>query len=1506
MSTTFQARESAGQGSGNSRGKNSSFEGTTNLLVQMKLRAPNDLVVFEQLLAWVARQDVSQQISPSHEKTTRIATTLLLQRLVRAFEQRAPKVTTSTTTTTTTPDGTESIAVTSIVMDSSSANNSTKNNIPAAGAAAATPKKKSKLGKKNSADLSALMLRRVKVTRMVQQSVQFIGSDILQVLTASPQSPMVADVAHSCLLILKTGDTIKELYTIFCIASKKDTTTLDENATIYFGVFAMQSLETLRAQAVSRAELAYDFEFLYHKCYEHASFQACFNALNPPLPPSTGVAPDFGFGDDVEARIISWKLSRLLALKSKYITKRESETQAFRRNHIISSAAAILIAADLGKWSIVSTLGVSSSSSSSSSWEEHMSAHKRQKVDYAGSFPNFVDLILEPISELVRFLTKNSYNYNDMEPISKDDIQQHMRYVARLIEVLPSVQQAKLGTVNNGTLLGNFTTMTHGEFFASASYTTAKRNFVLDNYRRVIYDIVEDTKKKLDLNFLNPRGPCGDRNRAGKSSSDRAAIGNVLFFFPMVIGEKWGIHRDEPLITTNLMCSLQYSTPSMLQRDSVGLVISINGNAMTSHKGGAPARPQGSPNIYAPMHPNPLDLNRASESREIIVIDDEDSPEARPAGAINMEVNEPPLIDDSMELNEWTLSILSLSVVKPSDTLLTYLCEHDRRQVDASSCLKDVIVPVLNRGVIRIHGAITSTQPVGGREARLSIGRRDGQVYVNGEVDDTVQLCASVVGFYYHSLECIIRDQMNRIEFLDSFNALLQSDAFHRALLACCYSCVLKGVGTTQKILGHKSKDCTLYFLMDTVESNPYTFLKVTDAFRRALILSDDSTKGKTALPVVPGLPAVLQQHIQTLEIKLVDSLLWAETVPSRKSEGSLPATIQNVRNFPGAWPPDILEPSLPEEFVDLNGTANGVDVRYKSSYTSSAESGFLSYVLRKLLTNSFSRIQAICAALNMSDDVLVHTQTLVAFRLLLRNNIEIFFDRHVDQLLLCTIYGVCKVMQVRPEVTFGKLIGAYCAVRGKEQGERSCRVIIRHVKLVSSGDEVRSDGRLVGNLIEFYNQIYVPKIHKHFFGSKSLERSIAEHRIQQIARSDHNRPLANFVDLVTDAPAKNGKSSVDASSSRHGDAFDTGAALAGQSPGSLSPRDPRGKTRPTAKVNSKMVERKDDGFGRLSTVPNNTPTAQEVNTNETPSTAVEEQLGLADIAIDSVEKESVAEQTTPSVVEQMEIDNLEVQINESALGQSNSEESAVRLNLASAVDATETVDKVFFSGTIATLKEDGGEGTESAQADATRGESVDFVERGRVDNSDSNAKTMAEVLLADNGETMGNIETVMTLDIHDSGIDIGTLPELSVISPSLGIEAKPDGEGSNRSLCSVADTSSSHDNSSPEEPIDVPLANEKQIPHENEEKPVSGLDADNPQGCFGGGDTEGTYTVVAMDLDEVERVHIVEKNYIQNPDSTIENGSPKWSFPTVGATDNDASTETFGNVGFFDQNGIP
>ena len=81
---------------------------------------------------------------------------------------------------------------------------------------------------------------------------------------------------------------------------------------------------------------------------------------------------------------------------------------------------------------------------------------------------------------------------------------------------------------------------------------------------------------------------------------------------------------------------------------------------------------------------------------------------------------------------------------------------------------------------------------------------------------------------------------------------------------------------------------------------------------------------------------------------------------------------------------------------------------------------------------------------------------------------LRLLYQRHIDQLLLCTIYGVCKIMD--HERTFKEIVASYCAMSHHRE-EVYQRVYV--------GDRM-PDGQVgssVVDIIAFYNLYFLPAV---------------------------------------------------------------------------------------------------------------------------------------------------------------------------------------------------------------------------------------------------------------------------------------------------------------------------------------------------------------------------------------------------------------------------------------------
>jgi hypothetical protein len=134
-------------------------------------------------------------------------------------------------------------------------------------------------------------------------------------------------------------------------------------------------------------------------------------------------------------------------------------------------------------------------------------------------------------------------------------------------------------------------------------------------------------------------------------------------------------------------------------------------------------------------------------------------------------------------------------------------------------------------------------------------------------------------------------------------------------------------------------------------------------------------------------------------------------------------------------------------------------------------------------------RIEALCRYLKVPPEYPVASQVWVTFRYLVRNHIELLFDRHVDHWILCTLYGVSRTVKYEPELKFAMIIESYIAVREPVLGSVTCQRIVRHIKITAG----KTADDSLGNVITLYNRVFVPAMKEHLLNSKSLQRCTVE-----------------------------------------------------------------------------------------------------------------------------------------------------------------------------------------------------------------------------------------------------------------------------------------------------------------------------------------------------------------------------------------------------------------------------
>jgi len=142
-------------------------------------------------------------------------------------------------------------------------------------------------------------------------------------------------------------------------------------------------------------------------------------------------------------------------------------------------------------------------------------------------------------------------------------------------------------------------------------------------------------------------------------------------------------------------------------------------------------------------------------------------------------------------------------------------------------------------------------------------------------------------------------------------------------------------------------------------------------------------------------------------------------------------------------------------------------------------KTGSLSIIIRKFYNLAYSRMENLCNLLDITD-LKFRQKIWTVFEHSIREHTDLIRDRHLDQLLMCAVYVVCKVTSTR-ERKFAEIMQHY-----RVQPQASSH-IYRNVLIdrsLGNGDS-NSDGssgnfpfvydaEKRGDLISFYNTVYV------------------------------------------------------------------------------------------------------------------------------------------------------------------------------------------------------------------------------------------------------------------------------------------------------------------------------------------------------------------------------------------------------------------------------------------------
>ncbi|KAK3228768.1 hypothetical protein Dsin_000649 [Dipteronia sinensis] len=460
------------------------------------------------------------------------------------------------------------------------------------------------------------------------------------------------------------------------------------------------------------------------------------------------------------------------------------------------------------------------------------------------------------------------------------------------------------------------------------------------------------------------------------------------------------------------------------------------------------------------------------------------------AGGANSKMAATP-VSTAMTTAKWLRTVICPLPSKPSAELERFM----------KSCDRDVTSDVIRRAEIILE-AIFPSSNLGERCVTGSLQSANLMDNIWAE-----QRRLEALKFYYRVLQAMCTAEA-QILHATNLTSLLTNERFHRCMLACSAELVLAT---------HKTVTMLFPAVLDRTGITAFDLSKVIESFIR----HEES------------LPRELRRHLNSLEERLLESMVWEKgssmynslTVarPSLSAEinrlglladpmPSLDAIALHI-NFSSAGLPPVPSLQKHESSPGQNGDIRSpkrlcTDYRSvlveRNTFTSPVKDRLLAFNKSKLLPPPlqsafasptrpnpggggetcaetginifFSKINKLSAVringmverLQLSQQIRESVYCL--FQQILSQRTSLFFNRHIDQIILCCFYGVAKISQLN--LTFREIIYNY-------RKQPQCKPQVFRSVFVD-WSSARQNGRTEQDhvdIITFYNKVFVPVV---------------------------------------------------------------------------------------------------------------------------------------------------------------------------------------------------------------------------------------------------------------------------------------------------------------------------------------------------------------------------------------------------------------------------------------------
>ncbi|XP_075055797.1 retinoblastoma-associated protein [Mixophyes fleayi] len=313
------------------------------------------------------------------------------------------------------------------------------------------------------------------------------------------------------------------------------------------------------------------------------------------------------------------------------------------------------------------------------------------------------------------------------------------------------------------------------------------------------------------------------------------------------------------------------------------------------------------------------------------------------------------------------------------------------------------------------------------------------------------------VRLHYRVMESMLKSEEERLS-MHNFSKLLNNEIFHTCLLACAVEVVMATYGRNL-FQSQSNPETAISFpwILRVFDQKAFDFYKVIESFIKA----------------EPSLTKDMIKHLEHCEYMIMECLAWQSDSPlfdlikqTRDREESVDQPeVASTLQQPSQHNPTAADLYLSPSRNTHHNAAHGMN---NQSHTNGQcpppshpqqKSTSLSLFYKKVYCLAYLRLNSLCTSL-LSDHSELGQVIWTLFQHTLQHEYELMKDRHLDQIMMCSMYGICKAKNI--DLRFKTIVTAYKQLTNTNQ-ETFKHVLIREGKHDS--------------IIVFYNLVFMQKL---------------------------------------------------------------------------------------------------------------------------------------------------------------------------------------------------------------------------------------------------------------------------------------------------------------------------------------------------------------------------------------------------------------------------------------------